>query len=113
MLQTKTHELALVVIQLAGFCRKDLASDIVVRQLVRCATSTAANFRAVIQARSKSEFLAKLNVVLEEADETRFWLRLLLDAGIISEPTVNAPLAIAEECVAMALAARRTARARR
>lgn len=53
------------------------------RQVLRSSTSVAANYRATGQARSKPEFIAKLAVVLEEADETVFWLEMLGDSGVI------------------------------
>jgi four helix bundle protein len=53
------------------------------KQVLRCATSVAANYRAAGRARSKPEFVAKIGVVVEEADETVFWLELIRDAGLV------------------------------
>ena len=58
------------------------------KQLVRSATSVAANYRAVQRARSKAEFIAKLGTVLEEADETQFWLELL-SSGTTEPPRLS------------------------
>jgi four helix bundle protein len=52
------------------------------RQIVRSGTSVAANYRAVCRARSRAEFIAKLGTVVEVADETVFWLELLIESGI-------------------------------
>jgi four helix bundle protein len=54
------------------------------RQVLRSGTSVAANYRAVCHSRSKAEFVAKLGVVVEEIDETVFWLELLIESGIVS-----------------------------
>ena len=51
-------------------------------QLVRCGTSVGANYRAACRGRSKAEFIAKLGIVLEEADESEFWLELIIDGGL-------------------------------
>ena len=63
------------------------------RQLLRSGTSVGANYRAACRARSKAEFIAKLGIVLEESDETVFWLEVLLESGIVSReklvPLVN------------------------
>src|SRR5215471_1865833 len=53
------------------------------KQLLRAGTSVAANYRAVCRARSKAEFIAKMGVVVEEADETVFWLEMLVETGIL------------------------------
>lgn len=71
-------------IQAIRFCRSlpcSSESTIVVRQLVRSATSAGANYRAVCRARSGADFISKLGIVLEEADETLFWLELLVESG--------------------------------
>lgn len=57
---------------------------IVGKQLIRASTSVAANYRAVCRARSKAEFCAKMNIVVEEADETLFWLEVLEETAIVS-----------------------------
>ncbi len=54
------------------------------KQLLRSGTSVAANYRAVCRSRSKAEFVARLGVVVEEIDETVFWLELLVESGIIT-----------------------------
>ena len=59
------------------------SADVLGRQLLRSCTSVAANYRAACRARSKPEFLAKLGIVEEEADETLFWLELLTEVGLI------------------------------
>jgi four helix bundle protein len=63
---------------------KTRSANIIANQILRSSTSMAANYRAVGRARSKAEFIAKIGVVLEEADETVFWLEMLADSGIVS-----------------------------
>ena len=81
------------------------------RQLLRCGTSVAANYRAVCRARSKAEFVAKIGVVVEEADETVFWLEMLVEAGIVQAERMEPLLKEANELLAIFAASQRTARA--
>jgi four helix bundle protein len=64
-------------------------SSVIKKQLVKCVTSVAANYRAVCRARSENEKFAKLCIVVEEADETLFWLEILVECEIISQETIN------------------------
>ena len=73
---------ALRVIRMSDVLPRTRAANVIANQILRSATSMAANYRAVGRARSKAEFVAKLGIVLEEADETVFWLELLVDAGL-------------------------------
>jgi four helix bundle protein len=70
----------------------------------------AANYRAVCRARSRPEFLAKLSIVIEEADESAFWLELLVDAGLISEHKLGELKSEANQLVAIFNASRTTAK---
>lgn len=83
------------------------------KQVLRSGTSVAANYRAVCRARSKAEFIAKVGMVVEEADETVFWLELLADSGIVGESQVVGLLDEARQLVAMFAASRRTAAGQR
>jgi len=81
------------------------------RQLLRCGTSVAANCWAVCRARSKAEFVAKIGVVVEEADETVFWLEMLAEAGIMRAERMDPLVKEANELLAILAASQRTARA--
>ena len=81
----RTKGLALQVINLVGELKYSDALSILRKQLIRSVTSSAANFRAVCRARSKRERFSKLCIVVEEADETLFWIEMLTDAGFISK----------------------------
>ena len=77
-------------------------------QLIRCSTSVPCNYRAVCLAQSKAAFVAKMSVVLEEADETEFWLEFAVDEGLVEARRVENLRAEAGEIRAIFLAARRT-----
>jgi four helix bundle protein len=80
------------------------------KQLLRSGTSVAANYRAAGRARSAAEFSAKIGIVLEEADETVFWLECLIEAQIVKEALLRDLLREANELVAIFAASYRTAR---
>ena len=77
------------------------------------APQSAANYRAVCRSRSKAEFVAKLGIVVEEADETVFWLELLSDVGVVAAAQIYALLKEANELLAIFAASQRTARTKR
>jgi four helix bundle protein len=85
-------------------------TNIINNQILRSATGMAANYRAVGLARSKAEFISKLGIVVEEADETVFWLELLSDSGIIPASKLRELMAEGNELVAIFLASRKTAK---
>jgi len=80
------------------------------RQVLRSATSTAANYRAVCRARSRAEFVSKIGVVVEEADETVFWLELLVETEVVRASQLDSLLKEAHELLAIFAASQRTAR---
>ena len=80
------------------------------RQVLRSGTSVAANYRAACRARSKAEFVAKLGIVVEEADETVFWLELLVDAQVIRHAQIANVVTEANELLAIFAASQRTVR---
>jgi four helix bundle protein len=85
-------------------------AQILGKQLLRSGTSVGANYRAAGRARSQAEFSAKIGIVLEEADETVFWLECLIEAGIVKEELLVDLLAEANELVAIFAASYRTSR---
>jgi four helix bundle protein len=85
LLRVRTKRFALSVVKLAGRLSGNEPARVVGRQLLRSATSVAANYRAAGRARSRKEFAARLGVVLEEADESAFWLEILREADIASD----------------------------
>jgi four helix bundle protein len=71
------------------------------KQLLRCGTSVAANYRAVCRARSKAEFIAKMGIVVEEADETVFWIELMTETGVVKPDRMSELLVEANELLAI------------
>jgi four helix bundle protein len=80
------------------------------RQLLRAGTSVGANYRAACRARSPKEFFAKLGVVVEECDESSYWMEMLVEAGIQSQRSLGALLAESEELLRIFSASHATTR---
>jgi four helix bundle protein len=108
-LRNRTKHFALRIIRMSEAIPTTRAAN-VNNQILRSATGMASNYRAVGLARSKAEFIAKLGVVLEEADETVFWLEMLADSGIVKPAKLRELLAEANEFVHIFSAPRRTAK---
>ena len=109
-LKERTKRFALDVIALVGTLPRTLVAEIIAGQMVRSGTSTGANYRAACRARSRAEFVAKIGVAEEEADETQYWLELLLETKLAKSETVRRLIAEATELVAILSASRKTAR---
>lgn len=91
-IQNRTKELALAIIKLAEHLPNNRVGWTFTDQIVRCSTSVAANYRAVCRARSDKEFIAKMGIVIEEADETLFWLEMIEESKIIHQNSeINNP----------------------
>ncbi len=84
-LKERTKSYALEVIQLVETLPKSGTADVIGRQLLRCATSAGANYRAACRARSQADFIAKMGIVEEEADESMYWMELLVSSGILPQ----------------------------
>ena len=109
-LRRRTKDFALRIMRMCRTIPSTRETNIINNQILRSATGVAANYRAVGLARSKAEFISKLGVVLEEADETVFWLELLSDIGIIPASKLRELMAEGNELVAIFLASRKTAK---
>ena len=103
-------QFALRIIRLFRALPRAAEAQVIGRQLLRSGTAVAANYRAVCRARSKAEFVAKVGVVVEEADETVFWLEMLVEAGIVRAERMEPLLREANELLAIFAASQRTAR---
>lgn len=108
----RTKQLALDVIDLVGSLPATRTSAVIGRQLLRSGTSVGANYRTACRGKSKADVAAKLAIVEEEADETSYWIELLIESRILSLPQANALLNETNEIVAMTVASIRTLRAR-
>ena len=89
--KARTKQLALRIINLVESLPKNRIADVISRQILRSATSGGTNYRAACRAKSTADMIAKLSIVEEEADETLYWLELLVEANLIPE-TRLAPL---------------------
>ena len=81
-MKQKTKAFAVEVISFCNSLKSDRASRVVSYQIIKSATSTGANYRAACKARSKKEFFSKLCIVVEEIDETKYWLEVILEANL-------------------------------
>ena len=109
-LKTRTKSLAIRIIRLFRALPRSVEAQVMGKQLLRCGTAVGANYRAACRSRSRQEFVAKLGVVVEEADETGYWLELLSDSGVLPRRRLEPLLLEANELTAIFNAARRTTR---
>lgn len=108
-LKKRTKLFALRVLKLVAALPKTIAGRAIAGQLVRSGTSVAANYRASCRARSKAEFISRLGVVEEEADESALWLELIIEGGLM-KPSLVKPLWVeANELTAIMTSSRKSA----
>ncbi len=100
-LKYRTKEFALRIIKLCNALPSSPLGRTIRNQLIRCGTSVGANYRASCRSRSKNEFIAKLGIVEEEADESAFWLELIIETKIQKEVLVKPLLIEANELVSI------------
>ena len=108
-LKQRTKQFALRVMKLVGALPENSVGRPIGNQLVRSGTSVGANYRAACRGRSKAEFVAKLGVVVEEADESCYWLELIIDGELLKKTLVEPLLNEANELTAIMTAAHKTA----
>ena len=112
-LKNRTKKFALRIMKLVDSLPNTRAGNAIANQLIRSGTSVGANYRATCRARSKAEFIAKIGVVEEEADESGFWMELIVEGGLLPSKNMKALLAEANELTAIMAASRKSASARR
>ena len=110
-LRARTKQYAIRIVRLFKCLPKTDEARIIGKQVLRAGTSVAANYRATNRARSRAEFVSKMGVVVEEADETVFWLELLVETGIVKKAQLQNLLVEANEILAIFAASHWTARA--
>jgi four helix bundle protein len=108
-LKERTKAFALRIIRLVESLPKTPAAGVIGRQLLRCGTSVGANYRAVCRARSSAEFCSKMGIVEEEADETIYWMELLIDANLVRPEPLGRLMNEANELVSIVVAFIKTA----
>jgi len=108
----RTKGLGLRVIRLVEALPTGRTADVIGRQLIRSATSVGANYPAACRGKSAADVIAKLGVVEEEADETLYWLEMLVEAELVPQARLADLMSEANEIVAMTVASIKTLRAR-
>jgi four helix bundle protein len=109
-LRDRTKAFAVRIVKLYKALPLAADAQVLGKQLLRCGTSVAANYRASCRARSRAEWISKIGLVVEEADESVFWLEMLADCGIVSGHKLDALTDEAQQLCAIFTASQRTAR---
>ncbi|HEX8131045.1 MAG TPA: four helix bundle protein [Pyrinomonadaceae bacterium] len=109
-MKQRTRAFALRVIHLVEALPATRTADVVGKQLLRCGTSVGANYRASCRAKSPADFIAKMGIVEEEADETIYWIEMLIESGLIDKERVTGLLDEANQIVAIVVSSIKTAR---
>ncbi len=109
--KSRTKQLALRVIKLTDALPNTIAGNVIGKQILRSATAVGTNYRAVVcRTRPKADMIAKLGIVEEEADETLFWLEILVESGMVPESRLSDLMNEADEIVAMTVSSIKTLR---
>ena len=111
-LKRRTKQFALRVMKLVGALPENSVGRPIGNQLVRSGTSIGANYRAACRGRSKAEFVAKLGIVVEEADESGYWLELIIDGELLKKTLVEPLITEANELTAIMTAAHKSAQSK-
>ena len=106
----RTKQFALRAIELVDALPKTSAANVIGRQLLRSATSVGANYRSACRGRSTADVIAKFAIVEEEADESMYWLELLVDSKLVAAAKVQELQREANELIAMTVASIKTLR---
>ena len=109
-LKRRTKTFALRIIRLCQSLPKTLEASVIGKQLLRSGTSVAANYRAACRARSNAEFHSKVSIVIEEADETLFWIELLQEAAIMNPELLQSLCQESEEIIKIMATARKNSK---
>jgi four helix bundle protein len=109
-LENRTADFALRIVRLCRALPNSSEAQVMSKQLLRAGTSVGANYRATQRSRSKAEFISKLAIVIEEADEVLFWLELLERAEVVSPKKLDSLKKEANELVAIFVASQKTVR---
>ena len=112
-LKQRTKDFALKVIDLVEALPSTKTAEIIGKQLIRSGTSVGANYRSANRARSTADFIFKMGIVEEEADESSYWIELLVERSLISKHLSEKLITEANELVAIAVASINTARNRK
>ena len=109
-MKKRTKEFAKGIVSLCRKLPDNREGRLIGNQLFRCGTSVAANYRSACRARSKAEFVSRLAIVEEEADETLFWLELIKEMKILSNALLDSLMKESDELIAVIVASIKTSR---
>ena len=112
-LKDRTKRIALSIIRLSASLPHNRETDVLAKQLLRSATSVGANYRGARRARSHADFINKIGIVEEEADESLYWLELLVESKFGTEAAVRPLMKEMKELTAIFTASGRTVKSRR
>ena len=109
-LKKRTKEFAHRCVKLATALPNTQLGNHIRGQLFRCSTSVASNYRATCVAQSKASFISKISIVIEEADESIFWLEFIIDENLLKKHLAEPLMKEAEELTSIFITSRKTAR---
>ena len=112
-MKKRTKVFALRVIKLASALPDTGVGRVIKNQLLRCGTSVGANYRAAQRAKSVADFISKLGTVEEEADETMYWMELIVESGLMPESQITDLYKEADEILSIVISSIKTARRRK
>ncbi|MDI7259693.1 MAG: four helix bundle protein [Thermodesulfobacteriota bacterium] len=109
-LKERTKHFALKVIKVVEMLPRGRIADILGRQLLRSGTSVGGNYRSACRAKSTADFISKMGIIEEEADETIYWMELLIEAGLVRKDDLISLLDEANQILAITISSIKTAR---
>ena len=112
-LRARTKDFALRIISLFRALPETKEAQVIGNQLLRCGTAVGAKYRSACHARSRADFISRIGVVIEEADQSVFWLELLADLNIVKREGLEGLLQESRELTAIFCASRQTAKRRK
>ena len=112
-LKARTRAFALRIIRVAESLPETPTAKIIRNQMLRCGSSVGANYRAACRAKSKADFISKMRIIEEEADETIYWMELLIDADIVRRARIAELLDEADQILSIVISSIKTAKGMR
>lgn len=110
-LKARTREFGIRSIRLVEALPKSQSASVIGRQLLRSGTSVGANYRSACRARSRPDFISKVGIAIEEADEALYWMEVLIDAGLVAKDKLGPLMQEGNELIAILTASAKTAKA--
>ena len=107
-LKERTKQFSIDIVKQVSFLTRNVSAEVLGKQILRSGTSVGANYRAACRAKSKKDFINKLAIVIEEADETQFWLELLVSSELIERDKAATIWKEADELIRIMTASSKT-----